>query len=495
MTQRPSIIINQQSRGLGVATLESFGATGNGIDDDSAALSAAIAYGQVIGTYGRTYRIGSAIEPTFSFAEFRGNQSTLLMDSSGTDATPVILNGSTQLNDFRFSASDQRDDIVRFIQLSGEAASHHVDRCTFDGLYSDTSAAGLAFKDRNMGEVKVTNSTFKNITALSDDSAGNSNGVANGIFTSAGADKMIVNDCTFENINSVITGRGGDLVAEDANGIQSFNSSSKTVKLFKSNRCNFTNVGKRGFKIHNSLSASIKDSDATSSWDGVSNDYGMQGLLSVYAGKLYVENSHLKGGLAQGFTVMDTNTDELEFKNCSFLPDQFSSSVEAEAGSGSLPTAALLYATNVTIDGFHSYNVNKGISTSTSSVTEKAYFNDVNLRTYLNGLLMFGAIEKLNITDSRLYLDDLATGTGLQAVQIGRDCTSSTCTGNTISRYRDAFWLQNRLAANNGDGDCYFGLIGNDAYGVTNEVIRPSSDATYDRVDAVNLFELGNSWN
>lgn len=151
MTQRPAILFNQQSRGPGVDTLETFGAIGNGIDDDSAAFASAVQSGMVIGTYGRTYRIGSALEPTFGYAEFRGNQSTLLMDASGTDATPVILNGSTNLNDFRFSASDQRSDIVRFIQLSGEGASHHVDGCTFDGLYSGTSAAGLAVKDRNMG--------------------------------------------------------------------------------------------------------------------------------------------------------------------------------------------------------------------------------------------------------------------------------------------------------------------------------------------------------
>ena len=471
------------SFGTAIITPEQFGAVGDGVADDYAAVQSAMQTGECNLTAGKSYKIATAFTVTGD-VKIIGNGATIICATA--TATPILITGNTVITDVIFSASGESGP-ARLIQLAGDGTSHRVTGCEFRDLLSATTAVGLTFADNEFADIYISESLFSNIRATANSVIGDTNGSCRGVFFGCGAESITVNNCIFDDINSVTAGTP---VGEDADAVQTLPSTGgDVIKNFNSIGCFFNNVGKRAYKLSDCERISIRDSEATSSWSG--GTIGMQSFVAAYSGKIVLDNCEINGGLSERFCNITSTNEGSSLINCRYNPTTYNATVGSEEGQVLIaPVGFTVGAGDVFL--LNCSAINCGTAVSTAGTTPSYAIADCNFVSYSNCIIINSITDRLTISGCLLKQDAGSVETTRAAVQIYDSVLTTICTGNRLEGFRDGFWMETR--SSNENGDFHFWFLDNDATLTgTNTQIRDQSAGSPANIN--NIVKKDNVWN
>lgn len=212
-----------------------FGAVGNGVADDKAALLAAFATGKVVDGGNRTYAVTGTVQPA-AFAGFQ-NATLLQLDQSSIEAccTLYVLNKS---NFF-----------IRNVKID------RGDQPVPNSAYASNPNGALNYvfglKIEGSGVTYSKNVTLDNVEVTGD---GSGNGI--GLWW---VEEFALNECYVHNMNSRVDGSTDDNIQ----GIWFSNAANGTIsncrveKVYSWNGSTYTNIYSRGFTFSNTRNCTI----------------------------------------------------------------------------------------------------------------------------------------------------------------------------------------------------------------------------------------------
>ncbi len=335
-----------------VINVKQFGAKGDGVTDDTLAISGAIsvANNNVVFMPPGTYIVSSMLAFDRDMTLY-GDNATIRTTGSGIG---MSFSGDVVIDGITFDANNNTI-TERMLNMAGASTDKFVVRnCNFKNMKSNTYAYGV-----NIGlcdTFRIDNCNFDNIKCLANGVVGDSNGAVRAILMSYTCKKGIINECTFNNIHNVTS--SGTFAFEDADAIQ-FSVGGGTTQHIDVSNCQFSDTGKRFIKVQGSTGSryTISNCMMSSSYvgtpdDNVTNYNGMFCAIEVFAGQTLINNVQFLGGVCGYFVQASTSAvDGLEVINCVYHPEYHRYSLTAQTAfayiaSNTNNNAKLLFCNN-----------------------------------------------------------------------------------------------------------------------------------------------------
>jgi hypothetical protein len=274
----------------------------------------------------------------------------------------VAHNGSLEIENCTFDAQNLPG-ISRLISCGATDAKIRIRNCRFRNMASATFASALSVSEHQLQTVEIRNCKFENITSQANGIIGDTSGAARAIYLQCGADNVVIDNCSFDGINS--KNASGENVQEDGDAIQT-TGSQWPMKTLRISGCRFTNCGKRATKIQNASNAIIEKCRVESAWEFGGNDgmHNVFALIDVDSGTL--RDCEAIGGPMRFLVSM--SGERVTAVNCTMQPNQHQEYVR-----GTRTAFCYADATNVSVDNCSAANVtnflNQGISNRRYRVT------------------------------------------------------------------------------------------------------------------------------
>lgn len=187
-----------------------FGAKGNGVADDTAAIQAAINSGKSVFFPAGTYNCGSAINFTCSNVMFFGAGSSSVITSL-TQVSPVVLGDCSNLVFanlyFQTSVTSGTESVYGVIKSENAALTNIVfDRCFFSAANAATNGVKIINEAAKVSDgIYFRNCRFENIGRMGVEFQNHAADTVSRFFN------VNIQDCTFKNIGLSVNGMGVSL--------------------------------------------------------------------------------------------------------------------------------------------------------------------------------------------------------------------------------------------------------------------------------------------
>lgn len=274
----------------GVKTPEYFGASGNGIADDTTAVSSALNSGDARIYVPNIYRITSQITVTRDVECF--GLGTIRIDSDEIVGFSYSGRASLKWDSVTFDGCHRsKGAITATAVTSGE-----ITRCGFYNFRSTSACYALAVYD--FDKLRVLGCLFKKIWALANGTVGDTQGTVRAIYGAGKHLDTLIHDCHFVDINNVNS--GDEWVLEDADAVQfavNVGTPAQNVRVFDNV---YKDCGKRAAKFSGIATSSYEFSGnaVSSGWTSDLDDcpVGMFAVVSHYGGTCKINGVSVTSG-------------------------------------------------------------------------------------------------------------------------------------------------------------------------------------------------------
>lgn len=434
-TSKKMTLTELRRAAVDVVNVRDYGAVGDGVADDTDALSDAIDAAGATGVLippGMVIRITQQIVHTGDLRLFGGG--TIL-----TDLTDIGMSvtGDLFLDRIIFDGASGNC-AGAILANAGEICS--VRDCIFQNYDSDTQLRALIIQ--SVDNFLVHNCIFRDLNCLGNGTIGDTNGSLRAITIHAGPSRGIISSCLFENINN--HNAGNDVIFEDADAIHSFGTSTGIHEITITN-CRFTNIGKRCIKLQGDQASKYRviGIDCRSGWTGTTDtsgatNNGMYAVVEALAGDVDISNVALLDGVSLYLAILNGATVTAgSIASCTSTPEAHNY-VQQILTRGIYVTSAVPVTTPVTIANnringcYYALDISGGGKiTLTGNATRSAA---TGIQVNANG--------DISISGNQIGLDaDLTPVASRYGVILNDGILSANISANTIDNMQDGVYV------------------------------------------------------
>jgi hypothetical protein len=411
-------------------SVKDFGVVGDGVTDDTAAITAAINSGarDVLFPDG-TYKITNKITITSNDVGLHGDAKVLI---AVNDDYGFVISTATRLevDGLFFDGNHTAKGAFDISVLDNVRVSN----CTFYDFRTATYVYSIV--GFNIKRMVVENCLFEKLWAV--DGVGD-NGVIRALYLASTHGNTVIRSCTFKDINNVTS---GDVLSyQDADAIQCYvnpATSPEPVQNIVVTDCYFENCGKRAVKFQGQEKSVyvFENSRVVSSWTSVdaASLVGMYSVASHYGGNLSIYNVTLKDGaciyLVDGQVAAQVY---LSVDGCYFEPEAHTT-VRGEIVQAVLLDASLSTNLRTTITN----NVFRNIKNAVYSARNLTCIGNQFVQNAAGGTMIFPWGGYAVVANNNL----VSAGTSGEGIYFRpNEMDGFMVTGNHITGFNDAIYL------------------------------------------------------
>lgn len=444
----------------GIKTPETFGAVGDGVADDTAAVSSALNCGDARIYVPRVYRITAQVTVVIDVEVF--GLGTIRIDADEIVGFAYSNRASIKWDSVTFDGRHRaKGAITATAVTSGEIA-----RCIFFDFRSTSACYALAVYD--FDRLRVIGCLFKRILAVGNGTAGDTAGTVRAIYGAGKHLDTIVHDCHFVDINNVTA--ADEIAFEDADAVQfavNAGTPAQNVRLLDNY---YANCGKRAAKFSGISTSSYEFSGSVvvSGWTSPLDDcpIGMFSVVSHYGGACKINGVTMTSGAC--IYLVESILEPvrmLEVYGCDFKPETHKT-VAAKSIQAVLSDSSCINSTTRVVGNTFS-GVGCGIYYARSLT---AAGNTINMRqTGGDAIVVFGGVASIS---SNTVKNPSSVGVGVYVAAVD----SVTASGNDIRGGRDGFYIASQASSTTGAVTSNR-LVGQARYPVYNSVPAQISES------------------
>lgn len=332
---------------LGVpVNVKHYGAVGDGVTDDTAALTSALNCGaKKVFIPNGTYKVTSQIIITVDKLEIYGS-GKILIDFENEYCFRCGNRSLLKIDGLFFDGNHKSKGAI----IVGNTNEFYVSNCTFYDFRATVTVYAIA-----VGTTENCVIEKCKFNKLWSEIAPNGTGVVRGIYVYSTNENVIIKDCHFYDIHSVTSEDVVDY--QDADAIQcQATSGIGYFQNVKVESCFFENIGKRAIKFQGDVGCNYvaKDCVISSSWTSEDDEsaVGMYSAISHYAGNCYIDNIKFLGGACAHFLeIVNALVETVHVKNCLYIPEVHSKvrtlDTRAIYHGGLNPNSSLIASNNI----------------------------------------------------------------------------------------------------------------------------------------------------
>lgn len=430
----PAVDAKALNTSLGVpVNVKHYGAVGNGVTDDTAALTSAFNCGaKKVFIPDGTYKVTSEIIITVDKLEIYGS-GKILIDFENEYCFRAANKSLLKIDGLFFDGNHKSKGAI----IVGNTDEFYVSNCTFYDFRATVTVYVIA-----IGTTEISVIEKCKFSRLWSEIAPSGTGVVRGIYIYSTNENVIIKDCHFSDIHSVTS---IDIVDySDADAIQcQATTGMGYFQNVKVESCYFENIGKRAIKFQGDVGCNYvaKDCIIISSWTSEDDEstVGMYSAISHYAGNCYIDNVKFIGGACAYFLDMGYNlVESVAINNCEYSP-------EPHSKVRTLPTNAVLH--NALASGSYFMASNNAFKNITTGINQVFNANISNNKIYIisnGGLAIRVSGGDCVISDNIIKSLNTVAGQGIFAGTY--TVNSLVVSDNYIKGFQDSIYIQAQVA-------------------------------------------------